>query len=575
MNILRVNTKIKSITLEKCTEKQSRYGGRSFIAHILQSEVEPTCDPIGPGNKLIIATGLLGDTTLSTAGRLSIGGKSPLTGGIKEANVGGLAGKRMASLGLRAIILEELPDDSVCSVLVVKKDSAELLAAPELAGMDTVATVKELKQKYGDKPGILCIGPAGEFKLGAAVVATTDHTGVQLRVAGRGGMGAVMGSKGVKAIVLDDAGARNEKPVAPEAFKAAAKEVAAIIAADPKTENRHDFGTPAVLAKCNAIGILPTRNFSSGSFEHADLIDGDAVAKLILDRGGEGRRGLPCVLGCTIQCSNIFPDPDGKAHVASLQYENIALLGSNLGIGDIDEIAVLNDLCNKVGIDAIDGGAAIGIAMDQGLLEFGDHEGAKDLVRQVGQGTAMGRVIGSGAVTAGHVFGSTRIPAVKGQACPAYDPRSLKGIGVTYAMSPMGADHTAGNTLETVSYLDPVKIDGQVAISYRLQIRGALLDSFGVCLFLRPAFVKDPDLAARLLNSRYGWEIEYRDVQRMGIECLEMEDEFNMKAGIIRSKCDVPEFMRTEPLPPLNTVFDVPKEDMDKIWEVKIEENIF
>ena len=244
MNVLRVDTRKDEINLMACTDEQMKYGGRSFIAHILQSEVNPTCDPIGSENKLIITTGLLGDTSVSTAGRLSIGGKSPLTGGVKEANVGGLAGKRMARLGLRAIILENVPEQSSCNVLVVTKDSAELVAAPELAGKDTVVTVAELKKKYGEKPAILCIGPAGELKLGAAVVATTDHTGVQLRVAGRGGLGAVMGSKGVKAVVLDDTGAENEKPVDPDAFKAAAKEVAKIIAEDPKTDNRHDFGTP-------------------------------------------------------------------------------------------------------------------------------------------------------------------------------------------------------------------------------------------------------------------------------------------------------------------------------------------
>ena len=425
------------------------------------------------------------------------------------------------------------------------------------------------------KPGILSIGPAGEYKLSAAVIATSDHTGVQLRVAGRGGLGAVMGSKGIKAVVLDDTGASGEKLFDANKFREASKEVAGIIAEDPKTENRHDFGTPAVLGACNSLGILPTRNFSSGSFEHADQINGDKVAELILERGGEGKRGLPCVLGCTIACSNIFPDPAGKAHVASLQYENIALLGSNLGIGDIDEIAILNDICNDVGIDAIDGGAAIGVAMDTGLLEFGDSAGAKDILRQVGEGTALGRVIGCGAVTAGRVFGSTRIPAVKGQAMPAYDPRSLKGIGVTYAMSPMGADHTAGNTLETAKYLDPASTEGQVAISYRLQIRGALLDSLGVCLFLRPAFVKNPDLIPRLLNARYGWDISYSDVRRMGIECLMMETEFNEKAGIDSTKCDVPEFMRREPLPPFNNTFDIDHDEMINIWNTDLEEGEF
>ena len=573
--ILRVNTRTGELRYVPSTDEEMREGGRSFIVHNLLREVNPVCDPIGGDNHFIIANGLLGDTSLTTAGRLSIGAKSPLTGGVKESNVGGSAGKALGKLGLKAIILEDIPSEVSCRVLVVHTDRSELVDAPELQGVESKKTIDALQEQYGKEAAVLCIGPAGEYRLSAAVVATTDHTGVQVRVAGRGGLGAVMGSKGIKAVVLDSKGATAPKPADPEAFSEVKKQIAKIIRDDPKTENRHDYGTPAVLGTCNALGILPTRSFRTGSFEQADAISGDAVAELIVKRGGEGKRGLPCVRGCIIACSNIFPNPDGTAHVASLQYENIALLGSNLGIGDIDEVAELNDLCNEVGIDAIDGGAAIGVAMDMGLLPFGDAEGAKDLVRQVGQGTAMGRIIGSGAAVTGKVFGSTRIPTVKGQAMPAYDPRSLKGIGVTYAMSAMGADHTAGNALETARYLDPQGTEGQVQISHKLQVRGAILDSFGVCLFLRPAFVKDPELAAQLLNARYGWDWTYRDVRAMSDECLRAEHEFNRAAGIDETRCDIPEFMRKEALPPMNTTFDIPRDEMLKIWETEVEEGVF
>jgi aldehyde:ferredoxin oxidoreductase len=360
---------------------------------------------------------------------------------------------------------------------------------------------------------------------------------------------------------------------------AAARQAAAILRADPKTDNRHNFGTPAVLALCNSLGILPTRNFREGRFEHADAISGEMIAELIDRRGpasgGQARRGLPCVQGCIIACSNIFADPSGKTTVASLQYENIGLLGSNCGIGDVDAIAELNQLCNQSGIDTIEGGAAIGVAMEAGLLDFGDAAGAKDLLRQVGRGTPLGRIIGSGVVTTGRVLGVRRIPAVKGQAMPAYDPRSLKGIGVTYAMSPMGADHTAGNALETARSHDPLSREGQVALSFRLQIRGAILDSLGVCLFIRPVFVKDPQLAARLLNARHGWNWSYRDVRALGLACLKAEREFNARAGVPEWNCDVPEFMRTEPLPPHGSLFDVDWEEMKKIWEVQLPEDVF
>jgi aldehyde:ferredoxin oxidoreductase len=261
--------------------------------------------------------------------------------------------------------------------------------------------------------------------------------------------------------------------------------------------------------------------------------------------------------------------------VASIQYENISLLGSNCGIGDVDEVARINHLCNQVGVDTIETGAAIGVAMEAGVIPFGDAEGAKDLIRQIGQGTPLGRVLGSGVVVTGRVLGVRRVPAVKGQAIPGYDPRSLKGIGVTYATSPMGADHTAGNALEMAKTLDQKKKEGQVEASLRLQLRAALLDSLGVCLFIRPAFVKGPNLMARLLNARYGWSLTFADVRKLGLECLEMERDFNRLAGVSDELCDVPEFMRSEPLPPYNTVFDVPREDMRRIWTVQLPEGVF
>ncbi len=261
--------------------------------------------------------------------------------------------------------------------------------------------------------------------------------------------------------------------------------------------------------------------------------------------------------------------------MASIQYENIALLGPNCGIGNVDDIAQLNDLCNQVGVDAIETGAAIGVAMEAGVIPFGDAEGAKDLIRQIGQGTYLGRILGNGVVTAGKVLGVRRIPAIKGQAIPAYDPRSLKGNGVTYTTSPMGADHTAGNALETAKTVNPLAVEGQVENSRRLQIRAAILDTMGLCLFTRPPFVKKPELFALFLKGRYGWNVTYEDVQKIGIDALETEREFNRRAGVSEEFYDIPEFMREEPLPPRNSVFDISLEEMQQIWEVKPAKGVF
>ena len=573
--IVRVDTKTGRIVKEKASPEEMRWGGRLLISKFLLREVSPTCDPLGRYNKLIVAPGLLGDSSVTTTGKFSVGGKSPLTHGVKESDVGGEAGRKIAALGIKALVLEELPDKPTTAVLKVALDRIELIDMPELKGRLVSETILMLRERFGKQAGIMCIGPAGEMKMGGAGVAVSGPQDIQVRYAARGGLGAVMGSKGVKAIVVDDTGAPPEPVFDAALLREAGKALVQGIMADPKTENRHKYGTPAVLTLCNEIGILPTRNFSTGSFEKAGEICGDKVAELIAERGGEGRSGTPCVRGCVISCSNVFPDATGKKTVASIQYENIALLGSNCGIGNLDDIAELDDLCNQVGVDAIETGAAIGVAMEAGVIAFGDAEGAKDLVRQIGWGTWLGRILGNGVVVTGKVLGVRRVPAIKGQAIAAYDPRALKGNGVTYVTSPMGADHTAGNLLETAKTVNPLGIENQVENSRKLQIRAAILDTMGLCLFTRPPFTKNPDLFLPLLKGRYGWDLAYADVQRMGLDVLETEREFNRRSGAGEEFNDMPEFMREEPLPPMNSVYDVPMEEMQRIWEVRIPDNVF
>ena len=573
--IVRVNTKSRKIIKEKASPEEMHWGGRLLISKFLLREVPPTCDPLGRRNKLIVAPGLLGDSSVTTTGKFSVGGKSPLTRGVKESDVGGEAGRKIAALGIKALVLEELPDMPTTAVLKVTQDRIELIDMPELKGRLVSESIEMLRERFGKQAGIICIGPAGEMKMGGAGVAVSGPQDIQVRYAARGGLGAVMGSKGVKAIVVDDTGAPPETAFDAALLREAGKALVQGIMADPKTENRHKYGTPAVLTLCNEIGILPTRNFSAGQFEKAGEICGDKVADLIAERGGEGRSGTPCVRGCVISCSNVFPNAAGKKTVASIQYENIALLGSNCGIGNLDDIAELDDLCNQVGVDAIETGAAIGVAMEAGVIAFGDADGAKDLVRQIGRGTWLGRILGNGVVATGRILGVRRVPAIKGQAIAAYDPRALKGNGVTYVTSPMGADHTAGNALETVKTVNPLGIENQVESSRKLQIRAAILDTMGLCLFTRPPFTKNPDLFLPLLKGRYGWDLAYADVQKMGLDVLETEREFNRRSGAGEEFNDMPEFMREEPLPPMNSVYDVPMEEMQRIWEVKIPENVF
>jgi aldehyde:ferredoxin oxidoreductase len=552
----------------EATEEEMRWGGRSLIAHVLLREVPPTCEPLGRRNKLIFASGLLADTAVTTTGQLSIGGKSPLTGGVKESNTGGQAGKRLARLGIRALILEDTPAAPATDVVMVTARETRLEPAPELKGKLVDETIAALRARYGESVGILCIGPAGEMMMYGAGIASPAYRDVQIRYAARGGLGALMGSKGIKAIVVDDSGSTyRSEPHDPELLESTARWMVEALKADPKTENRHLYGTPAILALASASGLLPTRNFSSGRFERAEEIAGERVRAEILARGGEGRAGTACVAGCAIRCCNVFPDRDGRKAVASIQYENISLLGSNCGIGSLDDIAEMNHLCNQVGVDAIETGAAIGVAMEAGVIKFGDAEGAKDLIRQIGQGTYLGRILGHGAQITGRIFGVRRVPVIKGQAIPGYDPRALKGNGVTYVTSPMGPDHTAGNAFETLKTKDPLKAEGQVESSRRLQLRAALLDTLGLCLFVRPPFIKRPEMFANLLKGRYGWSLSVKDVINIGYDTIVAEREFNKRSGASEEFHPMPEFIQDEPLPPNNAVFDVSMSDMKSMWD--------
>jgi len=573
--VIRVNSRTGKISKQEASQEEMRWGGRLLISKFLLREVPPTCDPLGRFNEFIVAPGLLGDTFVTTTGKFSVGGKSPLTQGVKESDVGGEAGKKIARLGIRALVLEDIPEKVVTRVLTITTNQLALSDVPELKGKHVSETIQVLRRQFGRQVGIICIGPAGEMKMASAGVAVSDANDVQIRYAARGGLGSVMGSKGIKAIVVDDADAVPPHVFDEALLREASKALAQAIMEDPKTENRHKLGTPAILMVANELGLLPTRNFSGGQFERAEEISGERIAEVIATRGGEGRSGTPCLRGCVIACSNVFPDPSGKKTVASIQYENIALLGPNCGIGDLDDIAELSRLCNEVGVDAIETGAAIGVAMEAGVIPFGDAEGAKDLIRQIGQGTYLGRILGNGVVTTGKVLGIRRVPAIKGQAIPGYDPRALKGNGVTYITSPMGADHTAGNAFETAKTVNPIGKENQVENSRRLQIRAAILDTMGLCLFTRPPFVKKPELFALFLKGRYGWNVTYEDVQKLGIDALDTEREFNRRAGVSEEFYDIPEFMREEPLPPRNSVFDISMEEMQQIWELEPAKGVF
>jgi len=565
MRVLRVNLAANAVRTEDVPERWQRLGGRALVARFLLDEVPPLCDPLGPCNKLIWAPGLLVGHMLSSCDRISCGGKSPLTGGVKEANAGGTSGLKMAWLGLHSLILEGgPPKDGSWKTLVVGPDDARLVDAVDLVGLGLADTAGRLLERFHPGIGLSAIGPGGERLYCTAGITHVDKDRHMTRISARGGLGAVMGSKHLKAIVLDCPEMKRPPLANPDLFKDASKRYIRRLQEHPQTSQVYPlYGTAAMVKMCNAFGGLPTRNFSTGSFEGADRISGETIHDLNHSRGGEATHA--CMPGCTIRCSNIYAGPDGETLTTPLEYETIGLMGSNLGIDDPDVIARMNGIVNDMGMDSIDTGAALGIAAEAGLMVCGDGRRALELLEEVRRGTPLGRIIGGGAALAGKVLGVTRVPVVKGQALSAYDARAIKGTGVTYATSPQGADHTSGLTIRAkVDHLDPA---GQVALSRSAQYNMAGYDSLGVCIFGGSGFGLDPTLVPDLVNGQYGWGVGPHYLRELGRETILMEREFNRRAGFTSADDRIPEWMTREALPPTGAMFDVPDEELDAIFD--------
>jgi len=572
--IFRVNMGSLKVSEEKAGGDYAGLGGRGLTSMVVSKEVPPLCNPIGQHNKLVITPGLLTGTTAANSGRLSIGAKSPLTGGIKESNVGGTAATKLARLGIAAIIIEGMPEKGKLYGLAVSKDGIKAFPADDLKGLGNYELTEKLQAKYGKKVGIISIGPAGEMKMGMASIAVTSTNGTPSRHAGRGGMGAVMGSKGLKAIVVDDTGAEKVAIKNPDLFKEASQKFVKALKEHPVTsEGLPKFGTNVLAAIINESGGYPTRNFSSGRFEGTDKISGETMHDIISKRGGKTTHS-----GCTtciIQCSNEYVDEKGKYVTSALEYETIWANGANCGIDDLDAIARMDRLCDDYGFDTIEMGCTLGVAMEAGVKDFGDAEGAIELIHEAGKGTPLGRIIGNGSGFTGKAFGVTRVPVVKNQGMPAYEPRAIQGIGVTYATSTMGADHTAGyatatNIMKVGGYVDPLKPDGQMALSQALQITTAAVDSTGLCLFIAFPALDIPECfegVIGMLNGCYGLSLTADDVAALGKKILKVERDFNERAGFSNVDDRLPEFFKEEKLPPHNLTFLVPDVDLDKVFK--------
>lgn len=579
-SILRVNMTDLTVKTEKVPAKYKTFGGRALTSNIIADEVPPDCHPLGVSNKLAFAPGIVTGTAAPTSSRISVGGKGALTGTIKEANAGTKFSPMLHRLGYTAIIVEGQPKKKdALYLLEITKSGAKLLPADDMKGMVGSKVVQTLLDRYGKKVlGISFVGPAGEMGMAMAGIGFNDMENRATRYAGRGGLGAVMGSKGLKAIVVDDAGAPANIPIAdPSLFKTGQKKLVDALRAHGLTKAGgalNSYGTNVLINVLNEAGGLPTRNFSSGRFEGASKIAGEAVAEVVKTRGGVGMMGHNCSPGCIIKCSNVYPKADGTEAASCMEYESVWALGANCGIDDLDVIAEMVTMCNEFGVDTIEAGVTLAVAMEGGLCKFGDGKGAIKLIKEIGAGTPTGRILGGGAELTGKVLGVKRVPTVKAQAIPAYDPRAVKGIGVTYATNPQGADHTIGyaiapEILSVGGKADPLSSKGKADISRNLQVATAFLDSTGYCLFIAFAILDISDGFLGMVdtvNGVLGTKMTPDDVTAYAKKVLKVERAFTQKAGFSKYADRLPEFMSLEPLPPHGSVFDVTDADLDSVY---------
>lgn len=547
--MIRVDMTTQSVSIETFPQEWKLLGGRALSAKLMLRECDASCDPLGPDNVLVMAPGTLSGTSAPTSGRLSVGCKSPLTGGIKEANVGGEPGQDLMKLGYRAIIVTGQPADRDKRWgLTVNENGVELVEADEHKGMWNYALCETLLADQPKSASVISIGPAGEMMLKGASVACTDSDRARrpARQAARGGVGAVMGSKCLKWILVDPGKLPLRRPHDRKAFASYMKKFS-----KEYRDTRHanfKYGTSAVVPAANMLHTFPYKNRTEGRNPEFEKLDGARINESFETRGGEMHN---CMSGCIVQCSNIVHDADGNYKTSALEFETLTLLGSCCAINNWEDVADLDRLCDEIGLDTIETGAAIAVYMDSGAMNWGDAEGAKRLLSdEIAKGTELGRNVGDGALAIGTVQKHHRIPVAKGQAMPAWDPRPLKATGITYCTSSQGADHTAGLVI------DP-KISGEEAAvaSQEIQIVNAICDSTGFCMFLGPSISE----TSQFLTPFYGEEVSLETVADIGWECLVDEWAFNEKAGMSDADDVMSECMLEEGIGPEHEMkFDIP-----------------
>lgn len=546
-----INLKDRSIKTRELHGEEIIKAGRYLIAKTLLEQEAAQVDPLSPANPLIFSAGPFAGTSFSNANRTSVGCKSPLTGGIKEANGGGTFSYGLGQQHIAGFTLHDAADDWV--IIHFRKDGEIVFddATPFL-GQGNYTAAEALHAHYGKKVTLALCGPVGEYQGLLAGISFSDSDSRPSRLAARGGVGAVMGSKKVKAIVVDLDKTPNFYDI--KKVRESVRDYAKLLREDSVVMQFYNaVGTMGMADYQNVVGGLPVRNFSAGQFANVAAgetfkMGGDYIGELNKSRGGEQTHA--CMPGCVIQCSNVYHDAEGKEVVSPVEYETLGLLGTNCGIGDPDDLAALNYIANDLGVDTIETGAMIAILMEAGVAGFGDVNFMVEALKEIRLGTEKGKLWAQGTARVGEHYGVPRIPVIKKQAISAYDPRVIEGTGITMMATAQGADHTAGNLARLKSR--EMTLEQLLEASLKVQTQCATSDSIGLCIFGRTVTDAQYPFLAEAANAAHGTTITPEFFPALGQEVLKLESEFNKRAGFGPADDELPAFFYTEPLPPVN-----------------------
>lgn len=544
--IARVNLSSGKVTIQDLDSKLavSYLGGRGFGVRLLYDEVSSSVGPLTSANILIFATGPLTGTGAPTGGRFSVSTKSPLTGTVLDSNSGGKWGVRLKGAGYDALIIEGKTSDPVW--LLIDSDGITINDASQLWGLDVEATTDNLLRQVENPQiaSVACIGPAGE-KLVRFASIINDRS----RAVGRGGAGAVMGSKNLKAIVA--CGKQKPSVADPDRFDFAVYESQKAIKQNPITAvGLPKYGTAGLLSIMNVLGALPTRNFTNCCFEGANDVSGEALKeKLLVKRGA--------CWGCPIGCARVTKTKHTQGE--GPEYETIWALGPECGVGDLEAIAEANYLCNRLGLDTISTGVTIGCAMEmaeRGVIDFairfGDAKAMLTVIEDIAYRRGLGDALAEGSQRFAQSHGAVEFAMqVKGMELPAYEPRAMGAQGLAFATSNRGGCHLRGNMLGpeilgVPKLVSRSSFQGNVGLLIYHQHIAAAFDALGLCKFA--GYALSDEHLARILNAATGMPFEAQSLHIIGERIWNLERLYNLREGFTQQNDTLPRRLLEETL---------------------------